>query len=506
MPNPEHTHQDDLERASRKPAALSRFSGAFCAESQRRLVLIAAILGSAMGFIDGTFVSIAMPAMRSSLGADLTDAQWISNAYMLTLAALILVGGAFGDRFGRARVFVIGIAIFVATSIICAIASGPDLMIAARAAQGVGAALMVPGSLALVSTAYPPQERGRAIGIWAAASAMATGLGPLLGGVLLTWGGPEAWRLLFWVNLPIGIIAAGLLIRAVDQDAGHKDHPLDIPGAILATLGLGLVAFALSGSESAEHGGPSNAVWIGLAGLAALVVFLWWERRSAHPMLPLTLFTDRGFAAANAATFALYFSLSGIFFFLPMTAIAGWGISEAEIALAFVPMTVFMTLLSTRAGALADRIGAGPMIAVGSFVVAIAYALMALLAPAMSLWISVLAPMVVMGLGMSMVVAPLSTAVMKGAPEALAGAASSVNNAMSRIAGLLAVAAAGALVARVYASAGGTASFGIISTSAGHGVAMTTAFAALAWIAAAFALMAAVLAWLLIPRPAQTGS
>ena len=505
MPNPDQPDQSDLAKASRDTAALSHFSGTFCDAKRRRLVLVAAILGSAMGFIDGTFVSIAMPVMRASLGADLTDAQWISNAYMLTLAALILVGGAFGDRFGRARIFVIGIAIFTATSIVCAIATGPEVMIAARAAQGIGAALMVPGSLALVSTAYPPEERGRAIGIWAAASALTTGLGPLLGGLVLTWGGPESWRLLFWINLPLGLISALLLLRAVDTDAGQDDHPLDIPGAILATVGLGLVAFALSGSEG-DHDGPANGIWIGLAGLVALVAFLWWERRTRHPMLPLSLFADRTFSAANAATFALYFSLSAIFFFLPMTAIAGWGVTEAETSLAFIPITVFLTLLSTRGGKLADRIGAGPMIGVGSFIVALGYAGMAVLAPLMDIWISVLAPMVLMGFGMSLVVAPLSTAVMTGAPEELAGAASSVNNAMSRIAGLLAVAAAGALVATVYGAAGGLASFGIESDTVGHADAMTRAFAVLAWVAAGFALVSGLLAWFLIPRPTQTGS
>ncbi len=488
----------------RSPAA-SSFSPEFCAARARRRVLAAAILASALGFIDGTIVSIAMPAIRASLEATLVEAQWINNAYMLPLSALILAGGALGDRFGLARIFTLGIGLFILASVASALAPTPEALIAARALKGVGAAMMVPGSLALIYRAYPPDERGRAIGQWAAASAMTTALGPVLGGLLITAAGPDTWRWLFAINLPLGLIAVWLLRGAVNEDAGDPGRGVDWVGAALATLGLGLGAWVLTGL--AGEGGPSPALW-GTAATALLIAFLGWEARSAHPMMPLSLFASMRFSAANLATFCLYFALSAVLFFLPMTVISSWGVSEAEASIAFLPLTAAVALLSTAMGKRADRHGPGPMIGAGSALVALAYAGLALTAPLQAYWGAVIPLMCLMGFGMALVVAPLSAAVMGAVGEAQSGAASGVNNAVSRIAGLVAIAAMGAVAAAAYAAAGGPESFGAPASgpaeAAAHAAATTTAFQAIAWATAATSAIAAGIAFFGI-RPDQTG-
>ena len=241
----------------------------FCAEGDRRVILWAAILASSMGFIDGSVTSIAMPAMRQALGASLAEAQWINAAYLLAVSALVLVGGAMGDRFGIARIFSTGILIFVAGSLVCAVAATPEQMIAARAVKGLGAALMVPGSMAMVSRAYPREERGRALGLWASASTLTTALGPVLGGMFVTWGGEIGWRLVFALNLPLGLAAFWLIRGRTPGDIGKPGVRVDLVGAALATLGLGLMAWALT-----EASAP---LWAPIAALACLAAFLAWE-------------------------------------------------------------------------------------------------------------------------------------------------------------------------------------------------------------------------------------
>ncbi len=480
------------------PGVLEADAQGFCRAEGRPRLLLAAVLASAMGFIDGSVTAIAIPAIRESLGASLPEAQWIGNAYLLTLAALVLVGGAAGDRFGTARAFGWGIAAFVATSLICAAAPTPAILIGARAAQGAAAALMVPGSLALIAKAYPQAERGRAIGTWAAASALTTALGPILGGLLLSQGGPGLWRWIFAVNLPLGLTAFLLLRSSVRADPGRPDHPIDWTGAALATLGLGLLAVGLT------RAGTAGATLPLVAGAAALAAFIGVEARSRHPMMPLSLFADRGFAAANLATFALYFALSAVLFFLPMLLVAGWGRGEVEASLAFAPLTVAIFLLSSRFGALADRLGPGPLIGGGSALVALAYGWLALAVGSGSFWAGVMPPMIVAGLGMAMVVAPLSTAVMTGAGGERSGAASGINNAVSRVAGLVAVALMGAVAAGAYAAAGGTLSYGEAAPApgpGGHVEAMTRAFSTVASISAALAGLAAVVALAGLRRP-----
>lgn len=467
------------------------FHPGFCAERSRPYILVAAVLASALGIIDGTVVAIALPAMRDSLGAGLVQAQWIHNAYMLTLSALILVGGAMGDRFGLGRIFGFGIALFVVASMFCAVAPTPLFMIIARAVQGVGAAIMVPGSLALIARAYPRESRGRAIGVWASATAVTTAAGPIIGGLTLTIGGPDMWRWIFAINLPLGAVALFLLYRHLGDDPVKDDARVDVPGAMTATAALLAIAWGLT---SLDHG--SNAtLWL-TGGAMMLVVFLWTQMRSDHPMMPLTLFASRPFSAANALTFTLYSALSMMFFFMPMTFIAGWGLTEIATSAAFAPMSVFISLLSARAGRLADRIGPAPLLMGGSLVVATGYAAMAVLAPYQNFWGHILPAMCLVGLGMAAVVAPLSTSVMTAIDETQSGTASGINNAVTRMAGLISVAAVGGFVAALYTGAGGTASFGIESDTAGHGAAMTTAFAGLAWIATGLAVISAGLGWL----------
>lgn len=442
-----------------------------------------------------------MPAIRASIEASLIEAQWINNAYMLPLSALILAGGALGDRFGLARIFTIGIGLFIAASVASALAPTPETLIAARALKGIGAAMMVPGSLALIYRAYPPDERGRAIGQWAAASAMTTALGPVLGGLLITAAGPETWRWLFAINLPLGLIAVWLLRGAVNEDVGDPGRGVDWVGAGLATLGLGLGAWVLTGLTG--EGGPEPAPW-GTAAIGLLIAFVLWEARSAHPMMPLSLFASTRFSAANLATFCLYFALSAVLFFLPMTVISAWGVSEAAASLAFLPLTAAVALLSTAMGRLADRHGPGRLIGAGSALVAIAYAALAITAPLQAYWSIVIPLMCIMGFGMALVVAPLSAAVMGAVSEAQAGAASGVNNAVSRIAGLVAIAAMGAVAAAGYAAADGPASFGAPAEGTAHAVASTAAFQTVAWATAATSAIAAAIAFLGI-RPNQTG-
>ncbi|MBX9465484.1 MAG: MFS transporter [Aquamicrobium sp.] len=487
------------------PQSVPETKGTFCPQARRRYVLIAAILASALGFIDGSVVSIALPAIRADLGASLVDAQWISNAYALTLSALILVGGAAGDRFGMRRAFVAGIGFFIATSLLCAFAPNAPFLIGVRALQGVGAALMVPGSLAIIAKAYPKAERGRAIGIWAAASALTTALGPVIGGVVLSAFDDSVWRAIFAVNLPLGGLAIFLLLAKVPDDTPTDKRKLDIGGAALATIALGSLAYGLTSGA----GGVGPVAFI-VVGLVVLAIFLWWEAKTDAPMMKLSLFSIAAFSGANAATFCLYFALSGILFFLPMLLIAGWGVSEAQTGFIFLPLSAAIALLSGFVGRLADRIGPRLPIAGGSLVVALAFAGLALLVGSgvRQFWTGVFPLMVLMALGMALVVSPLSSAVMTAVEDDDTGAASGINNAVSRIAGLVAVAMLGVVVAGRYAAVVGDMSgvpgFGepgnlAADTEALRIAASDAAFAAIAWVTAALSLAAALIAWMTTP-------
>ena len=484
-------------------------NGTFCPQPQRRFVLVAAILASALGFIDGSVVSIAIPAIRSDIGATFTDAQWISNAYAVTLSALILAGGAAGDNFGLRRTFVVGIGIFIAASLGCALAPGPGSLIAARSVQGVGAAIMVPGSLAIIAKAYPRKERGRAIGIWAASSALTTALGPVIGGLVLSTFGDGVWRLIFAINLPLGAVAVYLLLFKVPADKPAERRNLDLGGAAIATAGLGALAYGLT-ALSGEAGSTALPLAFAGAGILVFAGFLYWERRQREPMVDLSLFRSAAFSGANAATFFLYFALSGILFYLPMLLIAAWGLGEAEAGLIFVPLSLAMAVMSGPVGKLSDRIGPRLPIAGGSIVVAVSFAALAIAVGSgfHDFWLAVFPAMTLMGVGMSLVVSPLSTAVMTSVADEDTGAASGINNAVSRIAGLIAVAAMGGVAAFRYASVlgetAGVPGFGEPASlpadlDAVRLAASDAAFAAVAWTTAALSALSAAIAWTTIP-------
>ena len=458
-------------------------------------LLAAAVLASAMGFIDSSVTAIALPQIRASLGGTLGAAQWVQGGYLLALSSLILVGGAMSDRFGVVRVFQGGIVAFVASSLLCALAPSMPLMIAARALQGLGAAFMVPGSMTIVSRAYAKQDRGRALGLWAAASTATTAGGPILGGLVLTMGGTEAWRYIFALNLPLGAAALWLLHRHAIPDQGRPGTPVDLWGAALATLTLGAGAMALS-----EPGGQA---WpAALAALLAAGSFLWVETHSRAPMIRLSLFANRSFTAANLATFLLYVGLNGVGFYLPMTAITAWGISPIGVTAAFLPISVCIAAFSSYAGRLSDRVGPGWPLTLGSLIVALAYGLIALFAPRQDFWHLIAPASILTGLGLALLVAPLTAAVMANAPEADQGAASGINNATARVAGLVAVALMGRIAALSYGPVSpAMPGFALPYASAAHNAATSAAFAHIAATSAIVALAAAIVSAIGLIKP-----
>jgi len=428
----------------------------------QRYVVWTAILASSMVFADGAIVTVAIPQMRESLQASLSEMQWITNAYALTLSAFLLLGGAAGDAYGLRRIFMIGIACFGLTSLWCGLSQSAGMLIAARTFQGIGGALLVPGSLALISAHFPPEARGKAIGTWAAASAIAAALGPILGGWLID-NGP--WQTIFWINIPIATLALWLCWRQVPESPGAKETTMDWLGAALAVIALGLLAYGLTALGEQESNRVTAAL-LTLAGVSALGVFVLYEKRAVAPMMPLDLFRAPAFANVNALTLLLYFALSGALFFLPTALIEAHRYSAAEAGSVFLPFTIVMALLSRLGGAMADRFGvrmlltAGPIITGSSFV---------LLVPAVfhgSYWLAVAPVMATMGLGMGITVAPLSTTVMNAAASDRIGVASGINNAISRVAGLVAVAGLGAV-----------ATFGFQQAAAWAGPDMAESFA-----------------------------
>ncbi len=407
---------------------------------RKRLALLAAILGSFVAGLDATVVNVALPSIQDDLGGGLAGQQWVSNAYLLTLGSLILVGGSLGDVFGERRVFSLGVAGFGAASLLCALAPTVGVLVAARALQGVFGALLTPSALAVIIAAFPASERGAAIGSWTAWTGVAFVVGPLAGGVLVD---ATSWRWIFLVNVPFVIVTLVVVAAAVEaRPPGSTRAHVDLVGALLCTLGLAAPVFALTREPALGWGDPG--VWAPLvAGAALLAAFLRWEARSREPMLPLGLFTRRNFAVGNLQTLAMYGGLSLNLFtaVLFLQQVAGY--TALESGLATIPTTVVMFLLSRRMGALADRIGpralmgGGPLLAAAGLLL---YQRVGAGAPYLS---EVLPALLVFSLGLSMTVAPLTATVLADADERNAGVASGVNNALARIAGLLAVAALG---------------------------------------------------------------
>jgi EmrB/QacA subfamily drug resistance transporter len=418
-----------------------------CTPVQKRWVLVASIVGSSVAFVDGTVVNVALPAIQRELHATVAQAQWVVESYALLLAALLLVGGALGDRFGRRRVFLAGVLVFAAASLACALSQTVGQLIGWRAVQGLGGALLVPGSLAMISAYFPEDERGRAFGTWAAASGVTSAVGPLLGGYLIDH---FSWAWAFAVNLPLAAIVLAVTWMGVPPDqAGARTSRLDLPGAALATLALAGVVFFFI--EAPVQGWGAASVLASLVvGVVASVAFLLVERRRPAPMLPLELLRNRNFAGANLLTLLLYAGLGGGLFFLPLNLIQVQGLSSTAAGAALLPFVAIMALLSRWAGAQADRRGARGPLVVGSLIAAGGFALLALPGAHASYWTGFLPGIAVLGLGMAIVVAPLTTTVMNAVPQASTGTASGVNNALSRVAGVLAIAVFGSLMAAVF--------------------------------------------------------
>ena len=402
-------------------------------------MLAAAVLGSTLAYIDESVVNVALPAIETDLHTTLPAMQWVINAYTLCMSALLLVGGAAADRLGRRRIFVIGVSLFALASLGCGLANGVAVLIAGRAVAGIGAALLVPCSLALISAAYEERERGAAIGIWSGASAIAAGAAPLLGGGLLDhW----SWRLIFLVNPLLAIPTLWITLRRVPESRDPDAPPgVDWPGSLLAFAGLGTLVYGLIASS--DRGWVDGTVVVSLAlGAGLLTLFIVTELRSRAPMMPPELFRSRTFSGINLLTLLLYGGLGGGFFFLPFLLIQARGYSATAAGAAYLPFTIILGALSRWSGSLIDRFGArgplmlGPMIAAGGF---------ALLAVSRQPYWTVLIAMIVLGLGMAVTVAPLTTAVLNAVPAHRTGVASGINNAVASVGSLLVIAVVGSV-------------------------------------------------------------
>lgn len=401
-----------------------------------RWVLAVAVLGSGIVFLDGTVVNVALPTIGEDLGAGTSSLQWILNGYMLTLASLILLGGSLGDRYGRRRIFSLGVVWFSAASLLCALAPTSGALIAARLLQGVGGALLTPGSLAMIESTFRPGDRARAIGAWSGLAGVATAVGPLLGGWLVE---AVSWRLIFLINVPIGAFVFVMARRRVPETRDPTaSGRLDLPGALLAALGLGGTSYALI--EAPDAGASAVVLVAAIAGLAACAAFIAVERRSANPMLPLSMFRSRQFSAANLVTFAVYAALSGVMFLLVAFLQISLGYSPLEAGAATLPVTLIMLAFSARSGALAQRIGARIPLTIGPVVLALGTLMMIAIRPGDPYITGVLPAVSVFGAGLTLVVAPVTATVLAAAERRHSGIASAVNNAVSRVGGLLAVA------------------------------------------------------------------
>jgi len=444
-----------------------------------RWVVAATVLGSGVVCLDSTVVTVALPAIGEDLDASLSGLQWTVNAYLVTLSALLLLGGNLGDRFGRRRLFVLGLVGFSAASVLCAVAPTSAALVAARALQGVAGAVLVPGSLAVIAATFHPDDRGRAIGTWSGLAGVVSSIGPFVGGWLVD---AVSWRGIFLLNVPLAAIAVWIAVRHVPETRAPGEQPLDVVGAVLVTVALAAFSYA-----AIEHAGTGS--WLAAAlGAGALVAFVVVQRTSSHPMLPLDVFRSAQFTGTNLTTLAVYAGLGGALFLLVLRLQLSLGYSALEAGAASVPFTVLMLLLSPTAGQVGQRVGARWPLTIGPFVSAAGIALLSGVAPGDSYTTAVLPGVLVFGLGMSITVAPLTASVLAAVDDAMTGLASGVNNAVARLANLVAVAALPALA--------GIATDGDVAASLDDGY--PTALR----IAAAVTAAGGVVAFLLVRRTA----
>ncbi len=416
--------------------------------ARKPVALAATIVGSSMAFIDGSVVNVALPSIQSELAASVGAMQWTVNAYLLTLGALVLVGGSLGDKLGRRNIFVTGIALFTAASAACGLAPNVAALIVARAVQGVGAALLVPSSLAIIGAVFPDAERGRAIGTWAGVGAIMAAIGPVAGGWLVDiW----SWRAIFFINVPLAVITIALAMYAV-PNSHNVDAPreLDWAGAVVAALGLGTLAYGLTAAS--ERSAAGTAAWAG-GGVLLLAAFIAIEARSHNPMMPLDVFHSRNFVGVNLVTLLLYFALGGVFFFFPFTLIRAYGYTATQAGAALLPLPVVIGSLSRVAGGLTDRLHARALLTIGPLIAGVGLALLALPDVRTPYWLGFFPALIVLGFGMTLTVAPLTTAVMAAVSDRRSGVASGINNAVARVAGLLAVAVLGIVFVFSYQAA-----------------------------------------------------
>ena len=419
-----------------------------CTAQAARWILAATILGSSMAFIDSTVVNVALPALQASLNATVVGVQWVVESYGLFLGALILIGGSLGDLFGRRRMFLIGVGIFGAASVACGLASNIQQLVIARSVQGIGAAFLVPGSLSIISASFDEKTRGQAIGTWSGFTAITSALGPVLGGWLIEH---ASWRWAFFLNIPIAALVISISLRHVPESRNATASHVDWLGASVVTLGLGGVVYGLIESASLGWG---HALVFGslIAGLLCLVGFMFVEARESSPMVPLTLFATLSFSAANLLTLFFYAAL-GIFLFLfPMNLIQVQGYSTTATGAAALPLILLVFSLSRWSGGLVARYGARAPLVIGPLIAAAGFILFAVPGVGAGYWKAFFPAFIVLGFGMAICVAPLTTVVMNSANQDRAGAASGINNAVARIAGVLAIAIFGIVMVKLFSS------------------------------------------------------